>query len=72
MASLKSLADGLAILMKYAKDGAGSVAAEHDEIFAGGEDDSTQPKNMTGEDVKQLEKLGWSWDDGLDSWRTFA
>lgn len=57
---------GLTILAKYVKDG--SISAEHDEIWAGGEGQ----ENMTEEDKKEMDDAGWTFDENFDSWHHFV
>lgn len=62
---MKRIYDGLMILLKYEPDG--DCAAEHDVFYAG----SIDPKEITPEDLKALETLGWFYDNTLESWLTF-
>lgn len=54
MAQLKEIIEGMQILIKYCDPDSHDCAAEHDEIYFGGED-----LPITEEDKAQLEKLGW-------------
>lgn len=63
---MKQIRDGLNILLKYEPDG--DCAAEHDVFYVGG----GKPEDISEEDRAELEKLGWFWDDSLDSWSTFT
>lgn len=60
---MKTVAEGLQILLKYFPDG--YVAAEHDIIYAG---EGKEFVSMTDEDIEQLDKLGWHYDESLPSW----
>ena len=63
---MSAIYSGLTILLKYEPDL--RTAAEHDEFFAG----STPPSKMSPEDVKELNLLGWMWDEELESWSRFT
>lgn len=73
MASMKDVAEGLVILMKYddkAPDGSPDpcgVSAEHDVIYAGPED-----VEVSEEDHAALEKRGWHWEEGFECWAHFT
>jgi hypothetical protein len=79
MASIKDVRDGLAIILKYDRGfgdrgparAGGTVQAEHDVIYAdlcvGGTLGEVSP-----EDLAELERLGWRWDDQYDGWRKFT
>lgn len=67
MADYKKIVGGLEIIAKYDGDRT-YVAAEHDVIFAG----PRHPEKVTIEDRKALEKLGWHFDDEVDSWARFV
>ncbi len=67
MATMKEIYDGLAILMKYEPEG--GVDASHDLFCAApftGRDD------VSAEDQKTLDALGWHWDEDADSWARFT
>jgi hypothetical protein len=70
MPSFSTIIAGLTILAKYEPKGLDSwgVAAEHDTIYAGG----TPPRKMSDEDRKELYRLGWHWDDEVESWCRFC
>ncbi len=68
MADQRKVLRGLEILMSYKPNGSTwNVDAQHDELFAQGR----PPSEMSGEDVKELEGLGWNW-TGEGSWRRFT
>lgn len=54
---------GLVIMNKY--DGV-EISAEHDIIYAGPDED------MSKEDVKELEQLGWFFDEEYECWAHFV
>ncbi len=56
---------GLQILSKYP---GGQISAEHDVIYAGPGD----PKEVSPEDAKALEDLGWHIDTEVDVWARFV
>ena len=60
--------EGLEILKDY-PTGDGWMAAEHDIIWTGCEEN---PENMNPEDVKKLDELGFFWDDELDCWACYT
>ncbi len=64
---MSQIKDGIEILLKY---GDGSTAAEHDEIYAG--PDGKMVADISDEDCKALEILGWFWDERYDCWRHFT
>lgn len=66
---MKSLRDGLTILLKYEPKGTSS--AEHDIIYAGG-DVCNSKENFSVKDIKALEELGWFWDDQFECWTMFT
>lgn len=61
---MKNITDGIAILAKYPN---GYFAAEHDEIWAGPEDQEV----VSDEDQKRLQELGWDKQDGM-GWHRFV
>ena len=60
---MKTVVEGLQILLKYFPDG--DIAAEHDVIYAGGDNDDV---SISDEDMKRLEELRWHYDESLPSW----
>mgnify|MGYP001589923568 CR=1 FL=1 len=64
MADLKEVLDGLQIL--YA-EGANSICAEHDVIYAGPDNQEISEPNR-----KALESLHWFWDTEANSWSVFV
>jgi hypothetical protein len=66
MATMKQMAAGLTILMKY--DPEGSCSAEHDILYAGPDEQG----KVSEEDQKKLEDLGWHWDEQFDCWARFT
>lgn len=58
MSAAEKVAAGIAILVKYPN---AYVAAEHDELWFGPEDESL----VSDEDKKALEALGWHKQDGF-------
>ncbi len=63
---MNRILEGLIILKKYVANG--SFSAEHDEIYAGGDGQ----ENMTEEDKKKMDELGWFFDEDNDSWTHFT
>lgn len=55
---------GLQIFMKY---GGKYCGADHDEFYAGPEQEITDPEDLT-----TLADLGWAFDEERDTWRTFV
>ena len=68
MASLNQVIKGLEILSKYdSKNGdSHNICAEHDIIYAG------PGVEVSEEDKKILDDLGWHWDSSADSWARFV
>ena len=64
---MKTVVEGLQILLKYFPDG--YVSAEHDIIYAGGDNDEV---SISEDDVKRLEELRWHYDKSLPSWYTYV
>ena len=65
---MKRILEGLNILAKYSDSG--DFAAEHDQIWAGPDDASEM--EISEEDLKTLDDLGWFIDDEFDSWSHFC
>ena len=67
MASFGSLIEGLTILAKYDKDGLrGHVGgADHDIIFGGNPE-------VSEEDKKRLDELGWHYSSEYGCWAHFC
>lgn len=63
----KTLADGLAIFLRYAPDACG-ISVSHDEIHVGG----VKPEGMTTEDRAWLDGCGWMWNEEFESWSHFT
>lgn len=63
MATIQKVMEGLQILAKY--DAGGEMAAEHDIIYAGNAE-------VSEEDAKKLEELGWHKDGEYDCWARFT
>ena len=59
--------EGLQILAKYFHDG--DFCAEHDVIYAGSDASDVE---ISEDDLNRLDELGWSIDEGLDSWYKFV
>jgi len=55
------LVEGIRILLKYDPDS--YISASHDVIYFCG------CEEVSEEDGKLLDKLGWRFDSGVDSWR---
>ena len=74
MASINQLRRGLDIIAKYCDPDKMSVCADHDIIYAGGEDAANemsrrcQMTRMTDEDKVELKKMGWHFDEDSNSW----
>ncbi len=45
------------------------ISANHDEVFAGG---ATGKALMSPEELAELERLHWHWDDTYESWSAFT
>lgn len=65
---MKRFKEGLDIISKYIEDG--DIAAEHDQIWAGPDDASEM--NISEEDLKRLDELGWFIDEEFDCWTHFC
>lgn len=66
MNRMQKVRDGLSILLKYNPDG--DTAADHDIIYAA----SIPMKNIAADDLKQLDDLGWFWDQQYECWAHFT
>ena len=64
---MNSVLEGLQILAKYFPDG--DIAAEHDVIYAGGDNSDVE---ISEEDLARLDELGWFIDSEVDSWAKFV
>ena len=65
--NIGNIRDGLSIFAKI--DGADKYcAAEHDVLYAG----ETPPNQMQSTHRAALEKLGWMWDEDLETWYAFT
>ena len=53
---MKDLIQALQILMKYANDDRNPTNCSHDEFFVGA---GIKPEDVTDEDLKELDKLGF-------------
>ena len=58
----------LTLFQKYAPDDTFVLRAEHDCIYAS----ETPPETMEPSDAKQLESLGWLWDESLECWMCYT
>ena len=64
---MRDILQGLLIFNKYEPDG--YFSAEHDEVMCG----STKTKeNATEEELKQLEDLGWRWQEEYECYACFT
>ena len=66
MAKWSEFAEAFSIFAKYG-DKDYHTYAEHDIIYAG-----PDPKEVSGEDQIRLKELGWSIDEGNNSWYKFT
>ncbi len=63
---MKTILEGLKIIAKYTPDT--DFAAEHDIIYCGECDEM----NMSDEDKKKMEDLGWFIDEEYNCWCSFC
>ena len=63
MSKGERVCDGLSALLEY---GSVEVCAEHGVIYAG------HGFQLTESDRVRMEKLGWHWDEQVESWATFT
>lgn len=68
MATLSTLLEGMQILNKYMGKVEGECAAEHDIIYLPG----PSKEELSAEDAKRLDDLGFFFDDQYDSWARFT
>jgi len=69
MASQHDIAQGLTILNGYKPDGVTwNCDAQHDVLHATG----PRPEDLSEAHKGELGKLGWRWDETLESWSTFT
>lgn len=66
MADAKKIIAGLDIMQKHGLEV--EVDAQHDVLYAGPGIDG----ELTDEDKKKLEELGWHWDEEFDCWSIFT
>jgi len=64
---MKRILKGLEIFSKYKENG--DFAAEHDKIWAGAD---VSDMDISKEDLKLLDELGWFIDEEFDSWSHFC
>lgn len=74
MANGKQIARGLEILGEFRAQGteALSISAQRDQLFAGGDQFDDDPAAMPEPARKELEALGWFWDDEVECWSHFT
>ena len=65
MAKARAIVEGLNIMLKH---GEVECDAQHD-IFCAGPGINGE---LTDEEKKKLEELGWHWDEEADSWAIFT
>lgn len=65
---MRGAMEGLKILLEYEPTDDGEIAAEHDIIYAG----SQSPLAMADTTEKLLNKLGWYWEDEMETWYYFT
>lgn len=61
---MKKVIQGLQILIKY--DRSETICADHNVIYA-----ATCIENVSEEDKKILDELGWGYDEVAESWRIY-
>lgn len=66
MADAKKIIEGLSIMQKHGLSV--EVDAQHDVLYAGPGIDG----ELTDEEQKKLEELGWHWDEEFDCWAIFT
>lgn len=64
---MREIAEGLHILMKYEPDG--SCEGQHDIIYAA---PRVKKGQVSSEDAKKLDDLGWHWSTDGDCWAVFT
>jgi hypothetical protein len=65
--TLKTLLESIPYLAQTAKEGVESdIAVDHDVIYAGG------PVEADADTASELERLGWSYEEGFRCWSAFA
>lgn len=67
MATIADVVDGLNILRKYWPNS--DVSAEHDVLYAGGDQAKVQ---MQPGDLELLEKLHWRYNSTFDCWQRYT
>ncbi len=65
--TVDNIIEGLSIMRKYAGGDPFFVQAEHDEIYA-----LSTEVQLSDEDVKRLEELGWLEDSDMGCWKAFT
>lgn len=66
------LSKGFSIISTYATIYNRYIAAEHDIIYAGSDKGEANPIDMYSEDLKQMDELGWFWDESLETWCNYV
>lgn len=65
---MKDLIKALQILLKYANDDRNPTHCEHDQLYIGCGIELTE---VTEVDIKELEELGFFWDEESDGFISF-
>ncbi len=68
MTTAKEWAEAFTIFAKYDEKDF-YVSAEHEIIYAGW---NGKPEELTETDIKELETLGWYWDESLETFYTYT
>ena len=66
MAGAESIIEGLKILIENTPDGKTYCSAEHDILYGPGIEE------IPAGQKELLDKLGWFWDEDVDSWAIFT
>ncbi len=67
MRILEKISRGLQIIGRLNSNN-DTFCAEHDEVWAYG----LTREQLSVEDLKELEELGWEWDEDNDGWHHFV
>lgn len=69
MASYSDVIEGLQLFARREGLGAHHVEARHEVVYAGS---GSPPEKLSADELKDLEKWGWVWEQRFVMWRRFV